>query len=87
MSNFSHGEKVVPDLCQCHSDRQLIGKKKNQKTKNKPGFWVLVTNNRRRKEQNGKNGRRKKKVNADEEEEEKLKRFVLFISFYVDLPI
>ena len=54
MSNFSHGERVVPDSCQCHSDRQLIGKKKNQKTKNKPGFWVLVTSNIRRNEQNGK---------------------------------
>ena len=29
-------------------------KKKNQKTKNKPGFWVLVTSNIRRNEQNGK---------------------------------
>ena len=38
-----------------------LEKKKNQKTKNKPGFWVLVTSNRRRKEQNGKmeGGRRR----------------------------
>ena len=40
---------------QCHSDRQLIGKKI------KPGFWVLVTGDRRRKKQNGKKegGRRR----------------------------
>ena len=67
MFNISHGERVVPDSCQCHSDRQLIEKEKNL------GFWVLVTGDRRRKGQNEKKARRKKMVNADEEEEEKLK--------------
>ena len=40
MSNFSHGESVVPDSCQCHSDRQLIEKKKS---KNKKQTWLLGT--------------------------------------------
>ena len=48
-----HMGRVVTDSCQCHSDRQLIEKKKL-------GFWVLVTGVRRRK--NEQNGKKRKEV-------------------------